>query len=153
LKFKQYEIEFNIKISKERSQSVNLRKIAIILLTFSVLLSFFSLPEVFGQEKKKEEEEEVLYIPEEVRLVMEESLVTRQPSLDIPFEIVRFLYLPAQQNVHAVFLFKIKNADLDFTEPFLEKREAGKEEEIQQKEPQFKEISFKVFVQFYERKS
>lgn len=131
---------------------MNLRKIAIILLTFSVLLSFFSLPEIFGQEKKKEEEEEVIYIPNEVKSVMEGGLVTRQPGLDIPFEIVRFLYLPAQQNVHAVFLFKIKNADLDFTELFLEKREAGKEEEIQQEEPPFHQIDFKIFVRFYEIK-
>jgi len=118
---------------------------------FTLLLSFFCLPDVFGQEKKKEEE--AIYIPEEVKWVMEEGLSTRQPRLDIPFEIVRFLYLPAQQNVHAVFLFGIKNADLDFTMmPTLEEKKEEKIEEIPQEEPQFKQISFRVFVQFYERK-
>ncbi len=123
----------------------------IIFLMITILICFLSLPRIFGQEQEKEEKEEVIYIPEEVKWAMEDGLSTRQPRLDIPFEIVRFLYLPAQQNVHAVFLFGIKKADLDFTMmPVLEGEKEEKIEEIPQEEPQFKQISFKVFAQFYE---
>ncbi|GAJ10508.1 unnamed protein product, partial [marine sediment metagenome] len=50
---------------------------------------------------------------------------------DIPFKIVRHIYLPAVQNIHSVFLFTCKNADLGFVEPIptAEPEEKKKEEE------------------------
>lgn len=128
---------------------MELKKTAIMLLILSVLLSVFSLSRVTGQKEKKNEEEEKIYIPEQVKSVMEEGLAARQPRRDIPFEIVRFLYLPAPKNVHAVFLFKIKNADLDFKPVLTEKGEAEKES---QPEPSpLLQTNFKIFARFYEK--
>lgn len=141
---------------------MRLKKTTITLAVFSVLLSFFSSSEIAAQEKEKKEKEEKIYIPEEVKGIMEEGLATRQSRLDIPFEVVKFLYLPAQQNVHAVFLFKIKNADLDFRPVFsiagerkIEKEKSDKpqkEESSLTEKPQFVQADFKIFAQFYESK-
>ncbi|MFP4082381.1 MAG: hypothetical protein ACLFVG_06445 [Candidatus Aminicenantes bacterium] len=68
-----------------------------------------------GQEKEQEEQEsEIIIIPDQVKSVMEEGMTTREPRSDIPFSIIWHVYLPAQQNMHSVFYFKVKNADLGF---------------------------------------
>lgn len=127
-----------------------MKKTTITLLLFSILITLFSLSEVAGQKKK--EKEEKIYIPNEVKSIMKEGLMTRQSLQDLPFEIVRLLYLPAQQNVHAVFLFKIRNADLDFTPDLTEKGGAEKDRKYQPEEPQFHQTDFKIFAQFYGNK-
>jgi hypothetical protein len=58
-----------------------------------------------------------VYIPQPVKAVMEEGLITREARQDIPFTIFRNYFFPAAQNLHAVFLFKVKNVDLGFA-PF-----------------------------------
>lgn len=138
------------------------KKTAIILSILSVMFSFFSLSGIAEQKNKKKEKEEKIYIPNEVKSLIEEGLAARQSYLDIPFEIVRFLYLPAQQNVHAVFMLKIKNADLDF-KPLIpnaieEKTKNEKSAELQKnKESQLEssqpiQADFKFFAQIYEKK-
>jgi len=76
-----------------------------------------------SQEKSKtrEGEVEVLYeeikIPYEIREIFDEGILTKIPRTDISVNHLRTLYLPAQENnVHAVFLFTLKNADLNFQE-------------------------------------
>ena len=69
----------------------------------------------------REGEVEVSYqeikIPSEVGKIFNENISTRAPRTDISVNYLRTLYLPAQQNnVYAVFLFKLKNADLNFQE-------------------------------------
>lgn len=69
----------------------------------------------------KEGEVEVSYqeikIPSEVGEIFNENISTRVPRTDITVNYLRTLYFPAQENnVHAVFLFKLKNADLNFQE-------------------------------------
>ena len=49
-------------------------------------------------------------IPKEVKAVFE----TGEARLDIPFQIVKNIYLPAPPNLHAVFLMEIKNGDLGY---------------------------------------
>ena len=71
--------------------------------------------------KTKEGEVEVFYeeikIPSEVREIFDEGILTKIPRTDITVNHLRTLYLPAQENnVHAVFLIKLKNADLNFQE-------------------------------------
>jgi len=56
-------------------------------------------------------------IPSEVGEIFDQNISTQTPRTDIAITSLRTLYLPAQQNnIHAVFLFKIKNADLNFQE-------------------------------------
>ena len=59
-------------------------------------------------------QEEPVRIPEKVKTIFQEGLITREPRLDIPFTITNHLYLPARENMHSIFFFKVKNADLGF---------------------------------------
>lgn len=58
-----------------------------------------------------------IFIPDEVKAVLQEGLATRQGRQDIPFSIVDFAFLPAQGGLYSVFFFKVKNADLPFGKP------------------------------------
>jgi GWxTD domain-containing protein len=67
-------------------------------------------------------------IPTQVGAIFNQNVSARIPLTDIAINHLRTLYLPAQQNnVHAIFLFKIKNADLDFLN---ETRESTQEQEV-----------------------
>ena len=52
---------------------------------------------------------------EEAVSIFEEGIKTREARLDIPFTITQHLYLPALENMHSIFFFKVKNADLGFS--------------------------------------
>jgi hypothetical protein len=52
---------------------------------------------------------------------------TREARLDIPFSIIWHTYLPSQQNLHCVFYFKVKNADLGFSPIMAEEKKPEKE--------------------------
>lgn len=67
--------------------------------------------------------EEKIFIPKPVRAVLQEGLATRTARQDIPFTITRNLYLPAKENVHSIFFFKMKNADLGFAPLLLAPKE------------------------------
>lgn len=55
-----------------------------------------------------------VYIAPQIAAVIDASVAQRQNRLDIPLSYLRTLHLPAQQNqVYPVFLFKMKNADLN----------------------------------------
>ncbi|MDH4217557.1 MAG: hypothetical protein OEZ52_10080 [Candidatus Aminicenantes bacterium] len=128
------------------------KKTGIVLLGIFVLFSMLSVSGDAGQRKRKREKQELeIYIPQEVKTIMEEGVVMRQPRQDVPFEIVRFLYVPAQQNVHAVFMFEIKNADLDFQSESMNPENAQTVAEEQPDIPQIIKKDFKIFAQFYER--
>jgi GWxTD domain-containing protein len=72
-------------------------------------------PEVKEGEVKVSYQE--IKIPSEVGEIFDQNVSTKTPRTDIAITSLRTLYLPTQQNnVHAVFLFKIKNADLNFQE-------------------------------------
>lgn len=49
-----------------------------------------------------------IIIPDEVKTVLENGLESSEPRLDIPFEIKKHLFMPAGENVHSVFIFKLK---------------------------------------------
>ncbi len=71
-----------------------------------------------GKGKAKEAVEkppEKIFIPKEIKAMMAEGLATRQARQDIPFEIFRSIQLPAQNSLHTLLFFKLKNADLGFT--------------------------------------
>jgi len=54
------------------------------------------------------------FIPAEILSILKSGLDTRTPNTGILFDVFKSLYLPAQQNMHGIFFFKCKNADLDF---------------------------------------
>jgi hypothetical protein len=69
---------------------------------------------VAATNQEKKEETEAVFIPQQVKAELKKGLENQTPRMDIPFEIFENLYLPAQQNIHNIFLFKAKNKDLDF---------------------------------------
>jgi len=68
---------------------------------------------VFAQEKKDAKQEKV-FIPKEVKAVLQEGLASRQGRQDIPVSVGRHFFLPAQENLYGVFYVKLKNSDLGF---------------------------------------
>jgi len=82
------------------------------VLIFGFTLSLASLPGLAAQKKNAAQR---IFIPDKVKSVFQEGMQTREARLDIPFAITKHLYLPARENVHSIFFFKIKNADLGFS--------------------------------------
>jgi len=92
------------------------------LLALAVIVGFsFCLlaPSVNALQEKNQEkkapESNIIIIPDKVKTVLNEGLKTKQPRPDIPFSIVWHIYLPARENMHSIFFFKVRNADLGFT--------------------------------------
>jgi len=52
-----------------------------------------------------------IIIPEKIRKILFSGMPKRLIKTDIPFEIIKFLYLPAKENIHNIFLFKMKLGD------------------------------------------
>jgi len=119
------------------------------------------------QEKQKEEEKKpaIIYIPNEIKTIMESGLPERMTRNDIPFSIHKNLYFIYGENILSVFVIKAKNSDLKFAPPFPvlpvpeKKAPEKKNEEPQQQEEQEKIIptqvatelqsNINVFIQFY----
>ncbi len=58
---------------------------------------------------------QAIQIAPQVASVMDAGMPLKQGRSDIPMTYLKTLYLPAQQNqLYPVFLFQLKNADLDF---------------------------------------
>jgi len=68
------------------------------------------------QDKSKQaKSEERIFIPKEIKAVLEEGLLTKQGRRDIPVSIFYNLFLPARENLHAIIFLKIKNSGLGFS--------------------------------------
>lgn len=78
------------------------------------MLCLAAVPCLNAQETQEKQQPDVVIIPKEVKAVFQEGMATRQARMDISFTFTKHLYLPAQQNLHNIFLFKVKNADLGF---------------------------------------
>jgi len=63
---------------------------------------------------KAQPEQQKVFIPKQVKAVLQEGLLTRQGRQDIPFSFSRHLYLPARDSLHNIIYFKVKNADLGY---------------------------------------
>lgn len=97
------------------------------VLIFFCILHFLSSPCLTFQKEKQEEKPDVIIIPDKVKSFFEEGIKTREARLDIPFSIIWHTYLPSQQNLHCVFYFKVKNADLGFFPIMAEEKKPEKE--------------------------
>lgn len=101
-------------------------------LVFGLILSLLSTPGMAVQKKKKDAKSEIVIIPKEVKAIIVEGIKTREARPDIPITIVKHLYLPARENIHSIFLFKVKNADLGFEPVTPAQAPQGQEQEEQQ---------------------
>lgn len=133
------------------------KKLAVLVL-LGFALSLTVMPGSASQKDKKKEEkgEQKIYIPNEVKPVLQQGLQTRQGRQDIPFEIFKHIFLPAAGNsFHNIFLFKIKNADLDYAPVLLapqkqeEKKEKVEETQAAQQAPTKLQTRFNIFIQFH----
>ncbi len=113
-----------------------LKVLLMVLFSFSLIFSSSFLE---GKEKPKEK----IYIPKQVKQVMEEAVKKGTGKNDVPFSIVKSLYLPAQDQNFIIFIFKAKNKDLMIL-PFSEKE--------RKKGIDFSKVSsskFNIFLWFY----
>ncbi|MFC2164954.1 hypothetical protein ACFLT2_08170 [Acidobacteriota bacterium] len=106
---------------------MRIKTVMIATLLFGLGLSLAFSPCLFAQEEDK-----AVYIPKEVKEILEEGMQSKQPRLDIPFELFKHIYLPARDSVHSIFFFKIKNSDLGYAPPAPEGEEQEKAESEEQ---------------------
>lgn len=96
------------------------RKFIVHVLAAGLFFSFVLAPSFAAPQDKQEAKPPAgqrVFIPKEVKAVLEEGLATRQPRQDIPFTIFRTTFLPAQQAFYEVFFIKLKNGDLGYAPP------------------------------------
>jgi hypothetical protein len=93
-----------------------MKKFIVPMLLAGIILGCLAAPAAApAAQKDKEKPQPVkVYIPKEVKEPITAGMAAKQPRLDIPFEVFKTLYLPAQQAFYNVFFLKIKNADLGF---------------------------------------
>jgi hypothetical protein len=127
------------------------------VLLIALVLGLMANLSATAQEKDKKKEQtkpaEKIFIPKEVKSVIQEGLNARKGRQDIPFEIFQSLYLPARENFHIVFMMNIKNSDLAFApvtaapaEPKTEKK--GPQQTPAPETPQNLQANFNVFLEF-----
>jgi len=63
----------------------------------------------------KQPQKEIL--PKEIKAIIQEGLATKQGRHEIPFTIFKTLSFPVPGGMHAIVLFKAKNADLGYAAP------------------------------------
>ena len=94
---------------------MKIRNLVIPVLLLGFIVSLFLATNLAAMNKAGKPQEEPARIPKEVKSVFGEGIITREARLDIPFTITNHLYLPARENMHSIFFFKVKNADLGFS--------------------------------------
>ncbi len=136
---------------------MKIKGLIISALIWGFILNLVSQPSLAAQveSQEKQAQETPLIIPEAVKAAIKEGILTRQPRLDIPFSIVKNYFLPAQQNMHMILLFKAKNSDLGFASATAEiegqKKKKQKEQEaksIFESSPNRLNAQHQVFLQF-----
>ena len=85
------------------------------VLLLGIIFTLVLSPSLVAQKKEPQQR---ATIPPEVKSVLNDGIETRQVRSDIPFSIMNNYYLPdfpTRQELHSIFLFKVKNSDLGFT--------------------------------------
>lgn len=112
------------------------------------------------QEQAKPQEKEKVFIPKDVKEVLEQGLANRQGQTGIPMTVTQHLFFPyyrVQNLIHNVFQIRIKNADLGFapTAAAAPQAEEKKPEEKKETVSAFEEVPasdmrayFDLFLQF-----
>ena len=96
---------------------MNTRKRIVPVLIAGLISSAVLAPGLAAQKDKQEakaQSSQRVFIPKEIKAILEEGLSSRQGRQDIPFNIFRTTFLPAQTAFYEVFFLKIKNGDLGY---------------------------------------
>ena len=154
---------------------MKLKRIFILTLVTAFILSLsFNMTFTYQEKEQKKEEEKkpaIIYIPDEIKTIMESGLPERITRNDIPFSIHKNLYFIYGENILSVFVIKAKNSDLRFAPPFPvlpvpekkppEKKSEEPQQQEEQKEQEEQEkiiptqvatelqANINVFIQFY----
>lgn len=91
--------------------------IILAILIFGSVIGSLTAPSLAAQDPQAEQEQlPKEYIPKEVKTLMLQGMDTGQARTDIPFDIFKLLYLrtSAAENLHGIFFFRCKNAELGF---------------------------------------
>lgn len=125
--------------------------VAVVLSTMTGLTAATQQKDKDKKEQAKQQEK--VFIPKEVKTLIQEGLAARQGRQDIPVNLFQSLYLPARENFQVVFFLNIKNSALGFApasaapaEPKAEKK--GPQETAAQPAQENLQASFNVFLQF-----
>ena len=113
-----------------KEYKMKIKNLLFFLLASAMVITVLSAPAMALQEQQPSQQKPVIIIPPEVKTVLEQGMEAREARLDIPFNIIEHLYLPAAQNLHSIFLFKVKNLDLGYA-PLTPAVETEKKEETQ----------------------
>ena len=97
----------------------------LLVLAIGVVFTLVVPTNLYAQEEAQQAR---VVIPEQVKSVLQQGMATKEARSDIPFSFIKNLYLPAQQNLHSVFFFKVKNADLGFAAPAVAAEEKEEQE-------------------------
>ena len=96
---------------------MNTRKLIAPVLVAGLIFSIVLAPGLAAQKDKQEAKPQAsqrVFIPKEIKAILDEGLTSRQGRQDIPFSIFRTTFLPAQTAFYEVFFLKIKNGDLGY---------------------------------------
>jgi len=102
----------------------------ILILSFSISFSQASPQKKDQKKDQKKEQKAQSAIPKDIKAMLEQGLPTRQVKTDIPFQFVSNYVLPAKGTYIGIFITKIKNADLEFTQPTTDPQNYKSEVEI-----------------------
>jgi len=129
-------------------------KIVVLALLVGFLLSTV-LPALAAQRQNgPNQKEDRVYIPKEIKTILEGGLMSKQARSDIPFSVTGNIYLPAVGAYHNVISLNIKNADLGFVQAAPPAAPAAKEGSTEKKKPAAPvpemQAKFEIFLQFRE---
>ncbi len=129
-------------------------KIVVLALLVGFLLSAVLPAPAAQRQSSPDQKEGRIFIPKEVKTVLEGGLMSKQARSDIPFAVTGNIYLPAVGAYHNVISLNIKNADLGFAQAAPPAAVAAKEEPARKKEPAAPapemQAKFEIFLQFRE---
>ena len=90
-----------------------MKKLLAVLVIFGVAAGMAAAGQA-PQKQEKQPAQGKVFIPKEVKEPMMAGLAARQARLDIPFSVIKNLYLPAQQAQQVILFLKAKNVDLGY---------------------------------------
>ncbi|HEX9902871.1 MAG TPA: hypothetical protein VGB72_08420 [Acidobacteriota bacterium] len=129
-------------------------KIVVLALLVGFLLGAVLPAPAAQRQNSPNQKEDRVFIPKEIKAVLEGGLMAKQARSDIPFSVTGNIYLPAVGAYHNVISLDIKNADLGFVQAAPPAAVPAKEEPAPKKEPAAPapemQATFEIFLQFRE---
>src|SRR4030042_2279414 len=140
-------------------EKMNSKKLALVATLAIFTLSVLALPGL-GQAQQPKQDKENLFIPKDVKALLEQGLAAKQGLPDIAVTVSAHYFFPYYRVpglMHNVFELKLKNADLGFAPVQTAAAPAAKPEEKKETAEAFEEVpatdmtaQFNVFLQFRE---